>query len=163
MRDGGILSPSLLGCRLGIGPQGGDPAHCCHQNLGSWTLPSGFPFPCPHPAQLTPASAPMCRDRLRAGELQDGALQEAPEAVPPGLRLPLLPQQQGPAAEPPQAQIQVLRAQQASRGRRVAAGRSGLRLPALCSRGWGAGRPAPGVAGPQEQWECLGEPNDPLV
>lgn len=34
-------------------------------------------------------------------------MQEAPSAVPPGLCLPLLPQQQGPATEPPETQIQV--------------------------------------------------------
>lgn len=78
-----------------------------HGSLHSQTLPSGSSFlppPPPHPCLW-----PLRRDRLCAGELQDGAMQEAPAAVPPGLRLPLLPQQQGPAAEPPETQIQVSR------------------------------------------------------
>lgn len=62
----------------------------------------------------------MARDCLCAGELQDGAVQETPSAVPPGLCLSLLPQQQGPAPESSEAQIQVI-----SMSKRQAWGRVG--------------------------------------
>lgn len=100
--EGGVSLPlCLLGdLSLGAGQRRDVPVHTSPGSLGSWTSS-------PRPTRLTPASGPLCRDRLRAGELQDGAVQEAPAALPPGLRLSLLPQQQGPAAEPPEAQIQV--------------------------------------------------------
>lgn len=51
--------------------------------------------------------APFRRRQLRAGQLQDGAVPEAAAPVPPGLRLPALPQRPGPAPRPPQVPVPV--------------------------------------------------------
>ncbi|XP_045427431.1 putative E3 ubiquitin-protein ligase UNKL isoform X4 [Pipistrellus kuhlii] len=58
------------------------------------------------PLDLRP---PVCdiRHQLRAGQLQDRAVPEASAPLSPGLRLPPLPQQQGPAAEPPEVPVQI--------------------------------------------------------
>lgn len=56
---------------------------------------------------MSPCGPLSCRHQLRAGQLQDGAVPQAAASVPPGLRLPALPQQQGPAAGPPAVPVQV--------------------------------------------------------
>uniref|UniRef100_A0A8D8E817 (northern house mosquito) hypothetical protein n=1 Tax=Culex pipiens TaxID=7175 RepID=A0A8D8E817_CULPI len=61
--------------------------------------------------------------KLRAGQLQDGTVQAATAVVPPGLRLPAVPQQQGQAAQPAQVQVQIDPMPQCQAWRRV--GRTG--------------------------------------
>lgn len=54
-----------------------------------------------------PRRALSFRHRLRAGQLQDGAVPEAAAPVPPGLRVPALPQQPGPPPGPPEVPVPV--------------------------------------------------------
>lgn len=57
--------------------------------------------------RTSPCGPLSCRHQLRAGQLQDRAVPQAATPVPPGLRLPALPQQQGPAAGPQALPVQV--------------------------------------------------------
>ena len=88
MRDGGVLFTSLLGCTLGVGPQGGDLAHSCGQNLGSWTLPSSFSFPCPHRAHLTPASDPHAETAYVLGNYKTEPCKKPPRLCRQGYACP---------------------------------------------------------------------------